>query len=102
MHIAAAGGVWLSIVHGFGGLTDTGEMPDFRPRLPASWDGLTFNLQLRGRKLRVDVSRHETTYTVRGEDALEICHQGEPVVLQPDVPTVMELHPMLTSHPQED
>ena len=102
VHIAAAGGVWLSIVHGFGGLTDTGEMPDFRPRLPASWDGLTFNLRLRGRKLRVDVSRHETTYTVRGEDALAICHQGEPVVLQPDVPTVMELHPMLTSHPQED
>ena len=102
VHIAAAGGVWLSIVHGFGGLTDTGDQPDFWPRLPSSWDGLAFNLTVRGQLLRVEVSRHETVYTLRGDEPMEICHQGVPTVLQPEMPTVMELHPTLTVHPQED
>ena len=89
-------------MHGFGGLTDTGDQPDFWPRLPSSWDGLAFNLTVRGQLLRVEVSRHETVYTLRGDEPMEICHQGVPTVLQPEMPTVKELHPTLTVHPQED
>ena len=95
VHVAAAGGVWLGVVHGFGGLSHSGVVPCFAPRLPSSWDGLRFTLTIRGQRLRVEVSRHDTAYTLEGEGPMEIRHQDQSVVLQPGERTVLELSAMV-------
>jgi alpha,alpha-trehalose phosphorylase len=87
IHVAAAGGVWMSIVYGFGGLDDTGEVLAFTPRLPSSWESLEFSLLVRGRRLDVEVGRSEVAYAAPlgepGGEPLGIRHEGHPV----DVPS---------------
>ncbi|UVJ39883.1 glycoside hydrolase family 65 protein [Arthrobacter sp. CJ23] len=55
VHIASTGGIWSSLVSGFAGMRDQGELLHFDPRLPAEWDGLSFRLTIRGRLLAVDL-----------------------------------------------
>lgn len=83
VHIAASGGVWLSLVYGFGGMRDgDGERLHFSPLLPSGWDRLSFAVTVRGRRLRVNVTRFEVTYAYEaGEGTLEIVHRGEPLTL---------------------
>ena len=84
VHVAAAGGVWLSLVYGFGGMRDVDGTLSFSPRLPSGWDRLSFAVTLRERRLRVEVTRFEATYTFEdGEGHLEFEHRGEPVRLGP-------------------
>ena len=89
VHIAAAGGVWLATVYGFGGLVDTGDVLRFTPRLPSSWDDLAFVLQVRGQRLRVQVWRNEAAYAVTGDEPLEIEHEGERLLLEPGADPVL-------------
>ncbi|CAN5922134.1 glycosyl hydrolase family 65 protein [soil metagenome] len=91
VHVASAGGVWLATVYGFGGLRDSDGYLSFDPRLPRTWDGLRFPLQVRGQRLDVDVTHDAVTYELTGEMALTIVHQGEPVELSPGVPTVCKV-----------
>jgi alpha,alpha-trehalose phosphorylase len=55
VHIASTGGIWSSLVSGFAGMRDQGEIPHFDPRLPAEWDSLSFRLKIRGRLLSVEL-----------------------------------------------
>lgn len=57
LHIASAGGVWATLVNGFGGMRDHGGMLRFDPRLPEGWDALTYRLTWRGTRLRVRLDR---------------------------------------------
>lgn len=42
VHVASAGGVWIAIVNGFGGMREDGEQLRFDPCLPAHWGSLSF------------------------------------------------------------
>lgn len=55
VHIASTGGIWSSLVCGFAGMRDQGELLHFDPRLPSEWEGLSFRLKIRGRLLAVDL-----------------------------------------------
>ncbi|WP_148667531.1 glycosyl hydrolase family 65 protein, partial [Arthrobacter sp. Hiyo1] len=55
VHIASTGGIWSSLVCGFAGMRDQGQVPHFDPRLPAEWDSLSFRLKIRGRLLSVEL-----------------------------------------------
>ncbi|BCW34209.1 kojibiose phosphorylase [Arthrobacter sp. StoSoilA2] len=55
VHIASTGGIWSSLVCGFAGMRDQGEVLRFDPRLPVEWDGLSFRLKVRGRLLSVEL-----------------------------------------------
>ncbi|MDR1807661.1 MAG: HAD-IA family hydrolase [Propionibacteriaceae bacterium] len=52
VHIASAGGVWLALVQGFGGLRDSGRHPTLDPRLPPAWTTLSFPLTIAGKLTR--------------------------------------------------
>lgn len=57
IHLAAAGGVWSTLVCGFGGVRDTGGTAiDIAPRLPKGWRSLTYSLLVRGTTIRVKVT----------------------------------------------
>ncbi len=55
VHIAALGGVWMTAVHGFGGLSLRPDGLALNPRLPKSWRLLGFRAQWRGRRLKISV-----------------------------------------------
>jgi trehalose/maltose hydrolase-like predicted phosphorylase len=74
VHIAALGGVWLTAVFGFAGLSLRSDGVAIDPQLPASWTSLGFGLQwrCRGLKIRIDQSKQCVEATLE---------QGEPMVL---------------------
>ena len=82
IHVASAGGVWMAVVYGFGGLRDSDGTLAFEPRLPRTWDGLHFPLQYRGQRLDVDVRHDEATYELADGEPLTIVHQGKPIELK--------------------
>ncbi|GAB3853541.1 glycosyl hydrolase family 65 protein [Nocardioides maradonensis] len=64
LHIASTGGVWSALACGFGGFRDLGaargeEQWQLDPRLPESWESLTFRLTLRRTRVRVCVRASE-------------------------------------------
>ncbi len=59
VHVASAGGVWTSLVCGFGGMRDHFGELTFDPRLPASWPELSYSLTWHGTMLRITVRRDE-------------------------------------------
>ncbi len=87
VHVANAGGVWAGIVHGFAGMVEQGNHLEFAPRLPSSWDGLSFRLRRHGSTARVDVDPDGLTLTVldgsgvpvRVDDDLRLVTVDEPL-----------------------
>jgi alpha,alpha-trehalose phosphorylase len=64
VHIASTGGIWSSLVCGFAGMRDQGEVLRFDPRLPTEWDGLAFRLKVQGRLLSVELSQGSIALTL--------------------------------------
>jgi trehalose/maltose hydrolase-like predicted phosphorylase len=74
IHIAALGGIWLTTVFGFAGLSLRGDGVALDPRLPPDWNSLSFSLQWRGRYLKIRIGKAEP-----GVDAT--LEEGEPMTL---------------------
>ncbi|WP_028270635.1 glycoside hydrolase family 65 protein [Arthrobacter sp. UNC362MFTsu5.1] len=77
VHIASTGGVWSSLVSGFAGLRDQGDVPFFDPRLPDEWEGLTFHLKVRGRLLFVELGQGSIGLSIREGEPLDVNVRGE-------------------------
>ncbi len=90
-HIASMGGFWMTLIYGFAGMRDTGGRISFQPRVPERLGGLRFPLQIRGRRLEVDLTPTSATYVVRGEAPLTIAHEDELVELEPEAPVTREV-----------
>ena len=88
VHIASTGGVWSSLVSGFAGLRDQGDVPYFDPRLPAEWDGLSFHLKIQGRLLQVELEQDSISLTVREGAPLEVDVRGEVLTVGGDTARV--------------
>jgi len=77
IHIAALGGIWQMAVFGFAGLSLRADGVGLDPRLPHSWPTLSFNVQWRGRHLRIRIDqaarRLEATLSVGEPMALFVC-----------------------------
>jgi len=86
VHVASAGGTWMALVYGFGGMRDRNGELSFRPRLPERMSRLAFKVQLRGSTLEVDITAAGSTYRLESGDELTIAHHGESLRLQPDTP----------------
>ncbi len=59
IHTAAAGGVWLILVKGFGGFKITEQGAGFSPHLPEEWKSLAFKLNVRNCLLKVSIERDQ-------------------------------------------
>ncbi|MEV6738996.1 glycosyl hydrolase family 65 protein [Streptomyces sp. NPDC051104] len=94
LHIASLAGTWMALVAGFGGMRHLGQRMDFAPRLPERFGRLAFTLQLRGRRLRVEIGRSAATYTLQNGDPLTIHHHGEPLTVDADKPQTLDIPPL--------
>jgi alpha,alpha-trehalose phosphorylase len=86
IHVASAGGTWLALVAGFGGLRDFDGDVRFSPRLPAEWERLRFRVQVRGQLVEVDMTHAGTTYTLLEGRGLPVKHFGEQLRVLPGQP----------------
>ncbi|MFJ3820987.1 glycoside hydrolase family 65 protein [Streptomyces nodosus] len=93
LHIASLAGTWMALVAGFGGLRHHGESIGFAPCLAERLGRLAFTLQLRGRRLRVEIGRTTATYTLLTGEPLTIHHHGVPLVLDADKPHTLDIPP---------
>ncbi|MEU6205612.1 glycoside hydrolase family 65 protein [Micromonospora musae] len=99
VHMASLAGAWIALVAGFGGLRDHDGTLSFAPRLSSGLNRLEFSLLWRGRRLRVDVRQHQTTYALRHadpDDVIELRHHGETIQVTCDEPVTV---PVPSAHP---
>src|SRR5437764_11072412 len=83
VHVASAGGVWSSLVYGFGGMRDAGGHLTFDPRLPADWPELRFRIQWHGTKMQVRVTQDEFVVDVIDGEAVDFEVRGERYMAEP-------------------
>jgi alpha,alpha-trehalose phosphorylase len=86
VHIASTGGVWAAVVHGFAGMSERGDHLRFSPRMPKSWDGVTFRLRRHGSLLRVDLDGDGCWLTVEDGDAVPIVDGEASLTVEPGTP----------------
>ena len=77
VHVANAGGVWSSLVSGFGGFADRGEYVEFTPRIPAGWEALKFAVTVRGTCLEVTATSQELTVSVVSGEPVDVEVHGQ-------------------------
>jgi alpha,alpha-trehalose phosphorylase len=90
VHIACAAGVWQALVFGFGGVRDFDGALTITPRLPTTWRSLSFPLRFQDRQLHVQLTRGEERYAIEEGDPLTVTIRGEPHVLAPGAPLVLQ------------
>jgi alpha,alpha-trehalose phosphorylase len=90
LHIASAGGVWMTLVYGFAGLRDHDTELRFRPAIPEGWEVLRFRLRRRDSVLEVEIRDETTTYRLLESGRLVVHHWGTEVVLATDEDVVLD------------
>src|SRR5262249_42543370 len=81
LHIAALAGTVIGAIAGFGGVRDHDGLLSFAPRLPPAIESLAFRLVVGERRLTVDATKAETTYTLVSGADLGIVHYETPITL---------------------
>ncbi|MFC1416212.1 glycoside hydrolase family 65 protein [Streptacidiphilus cavernicola] len=94
LHIASLAGAWTALVAGFGGMRRHSGTLDFTPRLPERISRLAFTVQVRGRRLRVEVTDAQACYTLLEGEPLEIRHGGVPLTVTDKAPQIRPVRPV--------
>ncbi|MGA7385143.1 MAG: glycosyl hydrolase family 65 protein [Methylocella sp.] len=86
VHIAALGGIWLTAVFGFAGLSLHSDGIAVDPQLPANWRSLGFSLQWRSRrlKIRIEQAKQLVEATLEAGEPMTLVVSGEPHELRRD------------------
>ncbi len=85
VHIAALGGLWQVVVFGFAGLSLHPDGLIFEPRLPETWQSLSFSVRWRGRTISVgiDASARRLDAVLRGGAVMKLIVRGTSYDLLP-------------------
>ena len=94
VHIASLAGAWIAAVAGIGGMRDHDGELSFKPRLPPLLERLAFRLLFRGRRLMVDVSKRDATYTLLAGRQLQITHHGKAISVSKKSPATEPIPPV--------
>lgn len=89
VHIASTGGVWMSLVFGFGGVRDFDGHLSFDPHLPEPWEWLEIPLRFQNRQLQVTLTHQDETYLIKEGDPLDVTVRGERHTLAAGEPLVV-------------
>lgn len=81
VHIATMGGLWQAAVFGFGGVRAEGRAVRIDPRLPVTWEGLSFPIRWRGTRINVHVSADRMELDLLAPAVVAVGH-GAPVPLE--------------------
>ena len=81
LHVTSMAGSWLSIAQGFAGMRTANGL-SFAPFLPDCWQGYAFNVNYRGRLLRVAVDKKGTTLTLLEGESLSLSLYGKNITVE--------------------
>jgi len=81
LHITSMAGTWMSIVEGFGGMRVKNDTLYFEPRIPKQWNAYSFKINFRNQILKVYVGRNETTFSLEGNQDLQIMVNGKKLII---------------------
>ena len=87
LHVASLAGTWIALVAGFGGMRERNDTLTFAPRLPEGITRLAFNIEFRGRRLRVEVRPSTVSYALTYGDDLELFHFDKAMTVSTSTPT---------------
>jgi alpha,alpha-trehalose phosphorylase len=96
LHMASLAGSWSTLVEGFGGLRDQGELLALNPLLPGDITRLTFRLRLTGMHLLVEVDQERVRCSLRAAAGarLRLLLYEEPAEITPTQPVVRPIAPL--------
>ncbi|WP_257612062.1 glycosyl hydrolase family 65 protein [Oenococcus oeni] len=63
IHAASLGGIWNSVVEGFGGLRVIDGKLRIEPHLPKEWDSLDYRINWHGARLQISETKEDFTVT---------------------------------------
>ena len=78
LHITSMSGGWLAIVQGFAGMRTWNGKLSFAPFCPEKWEGYSFTVLYRGRRLRVEVTSERTDITLLQGEPLKVTVWDKP------------------------
>ena len=86
IHIAALGGIWITAVFGFAGVSLRNDGVALEPQLPSNWRSLGFSLQWRSRCLRIKIVPREQSVEkmLESGEPMKLVVNGPPHELQGD------------------
>ena len=58
IHAASLGGIWQIVVNGFGGVRMVGGNLRINPKLPESWEKLSFSFMWKNKKININLSKN--------------------------------------------
>ena len=86
IHTASIGGMWQSVVYGFGGLRMLDGKLQISPILPDSWTRLHFYIFWKGQKLSVDITKEKLQIlNLTGTDSVELYISGEKELFKDEI-----------------
>ena len=91
VHVASTGGVWMCLAYGFGGMRDYNGVVTFDPRLPESWSSLSFQVSLRGARVKVEVTADAIGFMVIEGESAEVSVRGQLVTVTAEAPVRVPL-----------
>ncbi|MHB8695931.1 MAG: glycoside hydrolase family 65 protein [Solirubrobacteraceae bacterium] len=94
LHIASLAGTWIGAVAGFGGMRDHDGSLSFAPRLPQALTRLGFRLCFRGRRLLVEVTHEDATYSLLEGVPLDLVHHGKHARVDAQRPLTRPIPPL--------
>ncbi|TVQ95614.1 MAG: glycoside hydrolase family 65 protein [Spirochaetaceae bacterium] len=86
VHIASTGGVWMTLVYGFGGMRDFHGALSFEPQLPSAWGNLKFRLRFHESRISVEITHKHLRFELYEGEPLTITVRGEKVNLELNKP----------------
>ncbi len=99
LHIASLAGAYVAAITGFGGMRDQWDVLSFTPRLPQELGRLAYRMMFRGRRLLVEVTQEQASYTLTEGDPLEIAHYGQKATVRHGHPVRLPIHPVPEPEP---
>jgi alpha,alpha-trehalose phosphorylase len=82
VHVASTGGVWNALVFGFGGMRDYDGEITFDPRLPDSWEAVTFRIALQGTRVEVHLTAEAIRFHVLDGETADVQVRGQKVTVR--------------------
>ena len=83
IHSACMGGIWQSVVMGFGGIRIAEEGLRINPVLPKEWNSLKFSIYWRGIRTEISINGKNITVKNEGNKSLNFSHRGQEYWLEP-------------------
>ena len=77
-HVTSMAGTYMSVVEGFGGMRIKENELHFDPFIPEEWNLFSFIVKFRGRQLKIEVDKENTTIYNKSGDQIKLFLFGKP------------------------